>query len=156
MQSLGCKLRELRKLNDLTMDQLTDKINKKYNSKINKGMISKWENSLGEPSLDSMRILSDFYKVSLDYLLGIEEQQLAISENERLLLDTYNKLNDLGKHEAIKRVAELTEIPKYFTIQKDYEFETIAAHADDLTEEENNENLAMIKEFMGKRKKQDK
>lgn len=152
MQSLGFKLKELRKSHQLTMEQLTDRVNKKYNSKINKGMISKWENDLGDPSLDNMRILSDFYKVSLDYLLGIGEHQPTVSENERFLIDTYNKLNDLGKREAIKRMSELTEIPKYFTSSEEYEFETIAAHADDLTDEENTQNLAMIKAFITKRK----
>lgn len=156
MQSLGYKLRELRKSHQLTMEQLTEKVNKKYNSKINKGMVSKWENNLGEPSLESMRILSDFYKVSLDYLLGINDDQITITENERLLLDTYNRLNDLGQHEAIKRISELTVIPKYTNFLDEYEFETIAAHADELTEEENNKNLAMIKSFMAKRKQQDK
>lgn len=152
MQSLGFKLKELRKSHQLTMEQLTDRVNKKYDSKINKGMISKWENDLGDPSLDNMRILSDFYRVSLDYLLGIGEDQPTVSENERFLLDTYNKLNDLGKHEAIKRISELSEIPKYFTSPKEYEFETIAAHADDLTDEENKQNLEMIKAFIAKRK----
>ena len=46
------------------------------------------------------------------------------TENKRLpidqsfLLEYYNKLNDLGKKEALKRVQELTEIPRY---QKDNE-----------------------------------
>ena len=36
-----------------------------------------------------------------------------LSHEEITLLENYNKLNDLGKSEANKRVAELTEINKY-------------------------------------------
>ena len=74
MNSLGSKLKDLRTSHNLTMEQLADKLNARYNSKINKGMLSKWENNLGEPSLENMRILANFYKVSLDFLLNIETQ----------------------------------------------------------------------------------
>ena len=36
-----------------------------------------------------------------------------LSQNEVILLENYNKLNDLGKVEANKRIAELTIIPTY-------------------------------------------
>lgn len=36
-------------------------------------------------------------------------------DNYKKLIENYNKLNTLGKDEAIKRVEELTEIPKYTT-----------------------------------------
>lgn len=121
---------------------------------LSKGSISKWVKS--SPNSDGLQKVADYFHVSVDYLLGREEHKLALSENERFLLATYSKLNNLGKHEAIKRVSELTEIPKYFNYTQEYEFETIAAHADDLTEEENNTNLTMIKAFMVKRRQQDK
>lgn len=38
-----------------------------------------------------------------------------LSKEETTLLDNYNKLNDLGKKEANKRVCELTEISRYRT-----------------------------------------
>lgn len=42
----------------------------------------------------------------------IDLQQFA-KDNESKLLDNYNKLNDIGKQEAEKRVEELTYIEKY-------------------------------------------
>lgn len=44
----------------------------------------------------------------------MDELSLAIAKDT--FVENYNKLNDLGKAEAQKRVQELTEIPKY---QKD-------------------------------------
>lgn len=55
--------------------------------------------------------------VSLERLNGEEIKKSSkdnnLSQEETTLLENYNKLNDLGKSEANKRVAELTEINKY-------------------------------------------
>lgn len=78
-----------------------------------------------------------------------------LSKEETTLLENYNKLNALGKKEANKRVAELTEINRYLntitdeiTATKDNmvelnnkkitydDFETVAAHNDNLTDDE--------------------
>lgn len=40
-------------------------------------------------------------------------RNLDITEDKQELLYNYNKLNKSGKEEALKRVSELTEIPKY-------------------------------------------
>lgn len=47
------------------------------------------------------------------------ELTIHISKNLRRLTESYNKLNASGKQEAIKRVEELTEIPKYTTPDKE-------------------------------------
>ena len=41
------------------------------------------------------------------------ECNYEIDGQEKQLLESYNKLNELGQKEAIKRIEELTEIPKY-------------------------------------------
>ncbi|MFQ8922390.1 MAG: helix-turn-helix domain-containing protein [Clostridium paraputrificum] len=47
-------------------------------------------------------------------IYSIEDKQNDIANNkESILLDIFNKLNDEGKDEAIKRVDELTELSKY-------------------------------------------
>ena len=51
--------------------------------------------------------------VSMEYM---NELSLAVAKDT--FVENYNKLNDLGKAEAQKRVQELTEIPRY---QKDNE-----------------------------------
>jgi transcriptional regulator with XRE-family HTH domain len=72
MYSFGQKLKELRTKRGLTQDELADLLNEKFDAKINKGMISKWENDLVEPRLDVGRMLALIFNVSLDELLGIE------------------------------------------------------------------------------------
>lgn len=73
MTDIGDKIKELRTEKDLTMDMLVRDINNKYNPKrpLNKSMVSKWESKINEPSLDNAKLLSIYFDVSLDYLIGL-------------------------------------------------------------------------------------
>lgn len=104
MESLSERLKYLRKSKKLTMEQLTDKLNEKYNSKINKSMISKWENGIGEPSLDSARILANFFETTLDYMLGIEPLTVAAHhDGEDWTEEELQELEDFKRYVLSKR-----------------------------------------------------
>lgn len=62
------RLKELRKSNGYTMDELCDLYNKKYNGKMNKSTLSRYENGLQEPMLTVVRNLADLFNVSIDYM----------------------------------------------------------------------------------------
>ena len=40
---------------------------------VSKGIISLWENGLREPNMFSLILISKYFKVSVDYLIGLEE-----------------------------------------------------------------------------------
>ena len=40
---------------------------------VSKGIISMWENGLREPNMSSLIILSKYFGVSIDYLVGLEK-----------------------------------------------------------------------------------
>lgn len=61
-----------------------------------------------------------------------------LSKEETTLLENYNKLNELGKKEANKRVAELTEINRYLNNTTD----EISATIDNVTNVDFNSNSA--------------
>lgn len=74
MLDIGEKIRELRKERELTLDMLVDDINSKYPElNFNKSMLSRWENGLAEPSLNSAKYISMYFNVSLDYLIGLTD-----------------------------------------------------------------------------------
>lgn len=114
-------LKHLRDEKQVSMDKMCEDLNNLYNVSLAKSTISKWENGKAEPSLSYARILTKYFNVSLDYLLGLENSYSysfsnstsSLSKDESKLIFNFNKLNDLGKTEANKRVAELTEISKY-------------------------------------------
>lgn len=130
-------LRGLREQKQVSMDKMCEDLNNIYNVTLAKSTISKWENGKAEPSLAYARILTKYFDVTLDYLLGLEKEELynfnKLSKEETVLLENYNKLNEIGKKEANKRIAELTEINKYIDVDDE-----ISATTDNVIELNNN------------------
>ena len=73
MTDIGKRIKQLREERELSMDMAVADINQKFNLNppFNKSMISRWERQEGEPTLENARILSMYYDVSLDYLIGL-------------------------------------------------------------------------------------
>lgn len=132
MYDLGNLLKQLREEKNVSMDKMIEDLKNLYSISIAKSTISKWENNKADPSMENAKILCNYFNISLDYLLGLskyknKEEELTAYKNkmiqfadkhnknfyENQLLSSFNKLNDEGKNEAIKRVEELTELSKY-------------------------------------------
>ena len=85
--------------------------------------ISMYEVGEREPDFETEEKIADFFNVDLNTLRGkdIEASSATVpssaaspfSPDELALIRDYSKLNVLGKEEARKRIAELTEIQKY-------------------------------------------
>lgn len=134
-------LKELRLKKGISMEEMSREINNLYDVNCSKSMISRWESGKAEPSMTYARLMADYHNVTLDYLLGLKtdnnesENLTTLTETEKKLLSNYNRLNNIGKQEALKRVFELTQISKY--TDDDY-LTPIAAHndfADDLEQQ---------------------
>ncbi|PLR84627.1 LexA family transcriptional regulator [Bacillus canaveralius] len=80
--SFGEKLKSLRIQRGLSQEELADKLNEKYDSKINKAMISKWENSKEEPRMESVRNIANFFGKTLDEMLGLDTDKSSVSLHE--------------------------------------------------------------------------
>ena len=88
---IGNNIRELRKSRGLTLEELSDELNRKYPNTLNfnKGKLSKWENNKEEPKLSSVRIIADYFEVTVDDLVdGVYDKNIII---------IYNKLNPKRK-----------------------------------------------------------
>ena len=64
---LNEKLQELRKQKGLTQEELAEAL---Y---VSRTAISKWESGRGVPSIDSLKAISKYFSVSIDFLLSGEE-----------------------------------------------------------------------------------
>ncbi len=127
MNSLGDRLHSLRKSKSLTQEAFAASLNERYDLKINKSMISKWENNIDTPSLNSVKYMAVFFDVSLDYLLGISDDSqdlpaldssssfstLQLTDQEEHLVISFRGLNEDGREKAIERVEELLDVPRY-------------------------------------------
>ena len=65
--SFGERLKDLRNERNLGQVELAKILN------LSKGIISLWENNLREPKLSNLISLAEFFKVSIDYLAGLED-----------------------------------------------------------------------------------
>lgn len=72
MKKIGDILKELRKSKGKTQEEIANEMNTLFNIKINKGMISKWESNKSEPVFKYVKLFSNYYNVSVDFLLGLD------------------------------------------------------------------------------------
>ena len=61
------RLKDLRKENNLSTIQLGNALG------VGDSTISRWENGLRVPSIDHLYNIATFFKVSSDYLIGLED-----------------------------------------------------------------------------------
>lgn len=75
MYSFGARLKASRTAKKLTQEELAEQLNSTFGTSINKGMVSKWENNIDEPSLENARNIAKFFEISFDELLGLKESE---------------------------------------------------------------------------------
>ena len=67
MKNIFCeRLRELRIEKNMGQIELANALS------VSKGIISLWENGLREPKLSNLIVLAQYFQVSIDYLVGLE------------------------------------------------------------------------------------
>ena len=67
MKIFAQRLRELRQDKHLSMKQLAKELN------TTDAAISNWENEINEPKISYLVTIANFFNVSADYLLGLED-----------------------------------------------------------------------------------
>lgn len=72
MSDFANNIRKLRLSKKLTLEQLADNINQKFDTKYSKGTVSRWESGT-EPTMDSVRNIATYFGVTIADLLGIKD-----------------------------------------------------------------------------------
>lgn len=58
-----------------------------------KYLISKYENGMGYPTFDTLILIADYFKVTTDYLLGVEKSKtLDVSTLNETQIDTVRRV----------------------------------------------------------------
>ncbi len=73
MDIFAQRIRQLREEKQLSLDMVEYDINQKFNLKITKSHLSRWENGKVVPSVRYAGYLALYYGVSLDYLMGFTD-----------------------------------------------------------------------------------
>lgn len=69
MATFGTKLRDLRKSHNLSLEKLAQNLNTKYQTKISKSMISRWENGTVDPQMTYVSYLADYFNTDFKKLI---------------------------------------------------------------------------------------
>ena len=83
----GAVLKQLRKNHNLTQKELGSQIG------LSKAVVSKYENGMGYPTFDVLIIIANYFKVTTDYLLGVEKRKtLDVSMLNETQIDTIRRV----------------------------------------------------------------
>lgn len=94
MVNVGENIKKLRNSRKLTLEALANDLNSLYSDRFNfnKGKLSKWENNKEEPMLSSIKLLADYYNVTIeDIYRGKTDSNITV---------LYEKLDDIRKHKV--------------------------------------------------------
>ncbi|MGN1123019.1 MAG: helix-turn-helix domain-containing protein [Eubacterium sp.] len=94
-------LKMLRKERNLTQEKLADYLGVTFQA------ISKWERGEGYPDITTLPVISTFFGITLDELLGINR---AETESELIsLIDEYDNLNDIkSRKELLEKLIQIS------------------------------------------------
>lgn len=81
--TFGEKLKKLRNENELTQEQLAEKIF------VTRTAVSKWETNDGYPSIDSLKAISNLFNVSIDELISDADMENKKSIDKKATRRTY-------------------------------------------------------------------
>jgi transcriptional regulator with XRE-family HTH domain len=76
MGTFGQRLTNLRKQHNMTQNDIAQKLNISYQA------VSKWENDITSPDIDSLIALADIFEISVDELLGRKQEEKVNVESK--------------------------------------------------------------------------
>lgn len=141
MNNFANRLKQLRQEKHLTMDKLIEDLTQKYpESKISKGMVSRWENG-GFPNNKNQQILAKYFHVSVDYLIGKSDYKNSWEEYDAKLGEKRLQqiTDEVNFYENLDQSKKGVQIPVLGTVAAGI---PISAHEDILDYEEISTDLA--------------
>lgn len=103
------RLKELRERNGYSMDKLAEIYNNKFNGKMNKSTLSRYENGLQEPMYTVVVNLSELFNVSVDYMTCSSTQEESKPDSAELENDViiYNRNGKIVKRKMSKEKMDM-------------------------------------------------
>ncbi len=134
---IGARIKFARDLRKSTLDDIAKKVG------VTKSTIQRYENGkISSIKIPVVESIAAALNVNPAWIVGKSEIMELPTQKIPKIIQYYNQLNDIGKHEAEKRVKELTYLPQYT-------LEIKAAHNDYADEpgelEKMQEDLANLK-----------
>lgn len=119
MARVGARLNEIRREAGLSLSDVADRLSREFGANTNKGMISKYENGIHEPSASTIYCLSRIFGVSPDYIMCRTDEKYEAApaqgtEATGYCVKLYNSMTDrdTGEQDESKTIL----IPKEWLV----------------------------------------
>ena len=126
--NFGNKVRDLRQEKGFSIREFVEDINKKFNVKISKSMVCRWETNLNLPDVDNLILLAKYYNVDIYYLCGIKKDDIHLTEvlNENDKPNHFKKmLKEININLDELRLKDLEKIKKMINYFSEKGFDKI-------------------------------
>lgn len=114
--TFGSRIKKLRKQKGMTLQQLSDDLHNQFPSKdkrnsFTKGKLSNWENDKSEPIAKTVSQLATYFGVSMDYLIGLEDDIVPIEKIDKYYQVPYYGQVSAGNFETVEVDTKELEVP---------------------------------------------
>ena len=105
---IGARIKRARDLRKATLDDIAKKVG------VTKSTIQRYENGkINSIKIPVVESIATALNVNPAWIIGKSDVMELPAQKIPKIVQYYNQLNDIGKHEAEKRVEELTYLPQY-------------------------------------------
>lgn len=123
--NIGNRIKELRRSREITQEEFADYLGVSYQS------VSRWENSVCYPDMELLPVMADFFGVTVDSLMGVDD----VIEKERVshYLDDFQNAISKGKIRACIEIARkgVNDYPNNYALLNKLMFALFVAGDDD-------------------------
>lgn len=113
----GRTFRQLREASGLTVEEFCKQYNARFDGRMNKSTVSRYENSLQEPMISTVKKVAIFFSVDPSDLLGYSVSASAapatLSPQLQALADALDQLNEEGQEKLLDYAADLVAGGRY-------------------------------------------
>lgn len=112
----GRTLRQLREASGLTVEEFCRLYNARFDGRMNKSTVSRYENSLQEPMISTVKKVATFFSVDPSDLLGysVDTPSAPILSPELAVLSSaLDQLNEEGREKLLDYAADLVACGRY-------------------------------------------
>lgn len=112
--SFSRNLRQLREVHGLTVEEFCKQYNARFDGRMNKSTVSRYENGLQEPMVSTVKNIAVFFSVDPSDLLGYNTQIGDLHTPQlKVLADALEQLNDEGREKLLDYAADLVASGRY-------------------------------------------
>ncbi len=141
------RLKEEREKRGYSMERLADMYNLKFDGRLNKSTISRYENGKQEPMISVVMNFASLFGVSMDYMSGKTAESTKITSfNQKPHIEKYNNLNDDNQKTVNNLIDDLSEKQKTQKARDD-KFEAALQELEEKTQRQ-----ALLIAYGGKKK----